>query len=132
MLALRRSVAMNTAAAKPIVLHALPACMSGDRRNSSTESNEGMSLIWAEGLSVYKKLLRAAKTYPSKKRDNILQDIRKDFRVSPHQRLLFFRRLSICFKLLRFFHIAFKSTSFLLDGVQRRYFGAHCVPVAAM
>ena len=42
----------------------------------------GMEVPWNYGKSVYRKLLRAARVYPSRKRDGMYEDIRLDFKVS--------------------------------------------------
>ena len=51
---------------------------SSSAENSRTS---GLSLHWEDGLSIYRRLMKAAKVYPSRKRDSMIQDIRKEFRV---------------------------------------------------
>mmetsp|Transcript_83155 Transcript_83155/g.222907 ORF Transcript_83155/g.222907 Transcript_83155/m.222907 type:complete len:119 (-) Transcript_83155:121-477(-) len=47
---------------------------------SAGAKSEELPLYWKEGLSVYRKLMRAAKSYQSRKRDGLIQDIRQDFK----------------------------------------------------
>jgi len=42
----------------------------------------GMEVPWDHGKSVYRKLLRACRLYPSRKRDGMYEAIQLDFKVS--------------------------------------------------
>jgi hypothetical protein len=49
--------------------------------SGAASAESGLEVPWEQGKAVYRKLLRACKTYPSKKKDAIYEDIRLDFKV---------------------------------------------------
>eukprot|EP00282_Hemiselmis_andersenii_P037973 CAMPEP_0169430888 /NCGR_PEP_ID=MMETSP1042-20121227/2642_1 /TAXON_ID=464988 /ORGANISM="Hemiselmis andersenii, Strain CCMP1180" /LENGTH=129 /DNA_ID=CAMNT_0009541239 /DNA_START=10 /DNA_END=395 /DNA_ORIENTATION=+ len=46
---------------------------------------EDLSVPWGVGRSIYRRMLRAAAVYPSKKRAAIYEDIRADFKDHMHE-----------------------------------------------
>uniref|UniRef100_A0A7S0VJC3 Complex 1 LYR protein domain-containing protein n=1 Tax=Hemiselmis tepida TaxID=464990 RepID=A0A7S0VJC3_9CRYP len=46
---------------------------------------QDLSVPWGVGRSIYRKMLRAASNYPSKKRAAIYDDIRADFKDHMHE-----------------------------------------------
>jgi len=72
--AARRSMSVLAGAAGEVTKAAAAAA-----RSAGSEA-PGLEVPWQNGRSVFRQLLRAARHYPSRKRDDMINDIRLDFK----------------------------------------------------